>query len=161
MASTHVIAEPGVPQVVITREFDAPREFLFRAHIDPDLLVQWFAPPELTMTVDRFDPRDGGIWRYQHWGADGGDYAFHGVFHGDPSPGGFVRTVEFEGTPGHVSLWTVTFSEHGGKTLLTHNTVYQSVEDRDLDLQSGMEASVSDSMDRLGELLARLAPVGR
>jgi hypothetical protein len=44
MASTHLIAEPGVPQVVITREFDVPREFLFRAHIDPDLLVQWFAP---------------------------------------------------------------------------------------------------------------------
>jgi uncharacterized protein YndB with AHSA1/START domain len=161
MASTHVIAAPGVPQVVITREFDAPREFLFRAHIDPDLLVQWFAPRGLTMTVDRFDPRDGGTWRYQHWEADGSDYAFHGVFHGDPSPGGFVRTFEFEGTPGHVSLWTVTFSEHGGKTLLTHNTVYQSVEDRDLDLQSGMQASVSDSMDRLGELLARLAPVGR
>jgi hypothetical protein len=58
-------------------------------------------------------------------------------------------------------MWTVTFSEHGGKTRLTHNTVYQSVEDRDLDLQSGMEDSVSDSMGRLDELPARLAPVSR
>ena len=86
MASTRFVAEPRVPQVVITREFDAPREFLFRAHTDPDLLVQWFAPRGLTMTVDRFDLRDGGTWRYQHWEPDGTDYAFHGVFHGDPSP---------------------------------------------------------------------------
>jgi uncharacterized protein YndB with AHSA1/START domain len=161
MASTHVIAEPRVPQVVITREFDAPRELLFRAHTDPDLLVQWFAPRQLTMTVDRFDLRDGGAWRYQHWKADGTDHAFHGIFHGEPSPDCIVRTFEFEGMPGHVSLWTVTFSGHGGRTLLTHNTVYQSVEDRDRDLRSGMEESVGDSMDRLEELLARLAPVGR
>ena len=161
MASTHVIAEPRVPQVVITREFDASRELLFRAHTDPDLLVQWFAPPRLTMTVDRFELRDGGTWRYQHWAADGTDYSFRGIFHGEPSPEGIVRTFEFEGMPGHVSLWTVTFSERGGRTLLTHNTVYQSVEDRDLDLRSGMEESVGDSMDRLEELLARLAPVSR
>ena len=56
MTSTDFIAEPRAPQVVITREFDAPREFLFRAHIDPDLLVQWLAPRGLTMTVDRFKP---------------------------------------------------------------------------------------------------------
>ena len=58
-------------------------------------------------------------------------------------------------------MWTVTFTEHDGKTLLTHNIVYQSVEDRDLNLRSGLEESVSDSMDRLDELLARLAPVTR
>ena len=78
-----------------------------------------------------------------------------------PSPAGFVWTFEFEGTPGHVSMWTVTFSEHGGRTLLTHNAVYQSVADRDLDLRSGLEESAGDSMDRLAVLLARLAPVSR
>jgi uncharacterized protein YndB with AHSA1/START domain len=161
VTSTHFIAEPQAPQVVITREFDAPRALLFRAHTDPDLLVQWLAPGQLTMTIDRFDLRDGGSWRYQHWDADGTDYAFHGVFHGEPSPDGIVQTFEAEGRPGHVSLWTVTFSEHGGKTLLSHNAVYQSVADRDLGLQSGMEESVSGSMDRLDELLARLAPVSR
>jgi uncharacterized protein YndB with AHSA1/START domain len=159
MTSTEFVAEPRVPQIVITREFDAPRELLFRVHIDPDLLVQWFAPRGLTMTVDRFDLRDGGTWRYQYWEADGTDYAFHGVFHGEPSPDGIVQTFEFEGRPGHVSMWTVTFSEQGGKTLLIHNIVYQSVEDRDLDLRSGLEESVSDSVDRLDQLLARLAPV--
>ncbi len=58
-------------------------------------------------------------------------------------------------------MWTVTFEEQGDKTRLTHNAVYQSVEDRDLDLQAGMEEGISDSMDRLGELLARLVPVSR
>jgi uncharacterized protein YndB with AHSA1/START domain len=159
MTSTDFVAEPRVPQVVITREFDASRELLFRVHTDPDLLVQWFVPRGLTMTVDRFDLRDGGTWRYQYWEADGTDYAFHGVFHGEPSPHGIVQTFEFEGRPGHVSMWTVTFSEQSGTTLLTHNIVYQSVEDRDLDLRSGLEESVSDSVDRLDQLLARLAPV--
>ena len=161
MTSTDFIAEPRAPQVVITREFDAPRELLFRAHTDPDLLVQWFAPRGLIMTVDRFDLRDGGTWRYQYWEADGTDHAFHGVFHGEPSLDGIIRTFEFEGMPGRVSLWTVTFSERNGKTLLTHNAVYQSVEDRDLDLRSGMQESASDAMDRLAELLAFLAPVSR
>jgi len=159
MTSTDFVAEPRVPQVVITREFDASRELLFRVHTDPDLLVQWFVPRGLIMTVDRFDLRDGGTWRYQYWEADGTDYAFHGVFHGEPSTNGIVQTFEFEGRPGHVSMWTVTFSEQSGRTLLTHNIVYQSVEDRDLDLRSGLEESVSDSVDRLDQLLARLTPV--
>ena len=159
MTSTDFVAEPRVPQIVMTRGFDASRELLFRVHTDPDLLVQWFVPRGLIMTVDRFDLRDGGTWRYQYWEADGTDYAFHGVFHGEPSPGGIVQTFEFEGRPGHVSMWTVTFSEQSGRTLLTHNIVYQSVEDRDLDLRSGLEESVSDSVDRLDQLLAKLAPV--
>jgi uncharacterized protein YndB with AHSA1/START domain len=159
MARTQIIAEPGVPQIVITRIFDAPRDLLFRAHTDPDLLVQWLGPRRFNMTIDRFDPRDGGRWRYIHWDSDGNDYPFHGFFHGTPSLDGIVQTFEFEGTPGHVSLGTVTFTEYGDKTLLSLNTVYQSVEDRDLELQSGMEEGVNDSMERLDELLARLAPV--
>jgi uncharacterized protein YndB with AHSA1/START domain len=161
MISTHFIAEPHVPQVVITREFGAARELLFRAHTDPDLLVQWLPPRPLTMTVDRFDLHDGGMWRYQYWEPDGTDYAFHGVFHGDPCRDSIVRTFEFEGMPGHVSMWTITFTEHGSKTRLSHNTVYQSVADRDLDLRSGMEDSLCHSLDRLEDLLARLAPVSR
>jgi uncharacterized protein YndB with AHSA1/START domain len=158
MATTQIIAEPGVPQIVITREFDAPRELLFRAYTDPELLAQWLGPRALTMTIDRHDPRDGGSWRYIHRDADGNEYAFHGVFHGTPSPDGIVRTFEFEGTPGHVSLETATFEERGGRTLMRMNSVFQSVEDRDGMVQSGMEEVVNDSMERLDELVARLAP---
>ena len=104
MAKTQIIAKPGMPQIEITREFDAPRELLFRAHTDPKLLVQWLGPRRLTMTIDRFDARDGGTWRYTHRDTDGTEYGFHGVFHGTPSVDGIVQTFEFEGAPGHVSL---------------------------------------------------------
>lgn len=159
MATTQIIAEPGIPQILITREFDAPRELLFRAHIDPELLVQWLGPRALTTTVDRLDVRDGGTWRFIHRDADGNEYGFHGVFHGTPSAEGIVRTFEFEGAPGHVSLETLTFEERGGKTVLRANAVYQSVEDRDAMVESGMEEGVNDGYARLDELIARLAPV--
>ncbi len=159
MAKTQIIAEPGVPQIVITREFDAPRELLFRAHTDPELLVQWLGPRELTMTLDRLDAPDGGRWRYTHRDADGNEYGFHGVYHGTPSPDCIVRTFEFEGAPGHVSLETVTFETHGGTTLLRQSAVFQAVEDRDAALQSGMERGVHEGMERLDELVARLSPV--
>lgn len=159
MANVQIVAEPGVPQVVITREFAAPRELVFRAHIDPELLVQWLGPRRLTMTVERLEPRDGGRWRFIHRDPEGNEYAFRGVYHGTPSVDGIVQTFEFEGAPGHVSLGTATFEERDGKTLLRLNSVYQSVEDRDAEIQSGMEHGVNDGMERLDELLARLAPV--
>ncbi len=159
MAKTRIIAEPGVPQIVITREFDASRDLLFRAHTDPELLIQWLGPHRLTMTIDRLDARDGGTWRYTHRDADGTEYGFHGVFHGTPSLDGIVQTFEFEGAPGHVSLETLTFEERGSKTLLRNNSVYQSVADRDAMVQSGMEEGLNEGYDLLDELIAKLAPV--
>ena len=156
MARTQITAEPGVPYIEITREFAAPRELLFRAHVEPDLLVQWLGPRRLTTHIDRFEARDGGTWRFIHRDADGTEYGFHGVHHGTPSPDGIVRTFEFEGTPGRVSLEWVTFEERGGRTLLRACSVFQSVEDRDEMIRSGMEQGVHDSMERLDELMARL-----
>ena len=95
----------------------------------------------------------------EHERTDGNEYGFHGVFHGTPSPDGIVQTFEFEGTPGHVSLQTLTLEERGGRTVLRTNIVFQSVEDRDGMVQSGMEDGARDSMERLEELVARLAPV--
>ena len=100
MGKTQITAEPGMPQIIVTREFDAPRDLLFRAHTDPELLAQWLGPRDLTMTVDQYDVRDGGKWRYVSTDAAGNEYGFHGVFHGNPSPDGIVQTFEFEGWPG-------------------------------------------------------------
>jgi uncharacterized protein YndB with AHSA1/START domain len=154
MGKTRITAEPGTPFLQIVREFDAPRELLFRAHTEPDLLVQWLGPHGLTMTVDRYDVRDGGTWRYIHRDADGNEYGFHGVFHGQPSLDGIVQTFEFEGTPGHVMLEWLTFEERDGKTLLIGNSVAQSVEDRDAMVESGMETGVVEGYERLDDLLA-------
>lgn len=160
MGKTQFTAEPGIPQIISEREFDAPRELLFRAWTEPDLLKQWLGPRNLTMEIDRYDVRDGGTWRYVHRDDEGNEYAFHGVFHGDPSPEGMVQTFEYEGYPGHVSLDTLTFEERDGKTIVRANTVFQSVEARDGMMQSGMEVGVNDGYDRLDELIAKLAPVG-
>jgi uncharacterized protein YndB with AHSA1/START domain len=155
MSKTAITAEPGIPQIIITREFDAPRDLVFRAHIDPDLLVQWLGHRDLVTAVDRYEARDGGTWRYRQTDADGNTYGFHGVFHGTPSPDAIVQTFEFEGAPGHVCLETTAFAERGGKTLMRSVSSFQSVEDRDAMIASGMEHGVHDSGERLAELLAR------
>ena len=160
LGETRIIAEPGIPQIVMLREFDAPPELLFRAHTDPELLVQWLGPRQLTMTIDQYDLRDGGTWRFTHQDTDGNSYGFHGVFHGTPSLDGIVRTFEFEGWPGHVSLETLTFEPKDGKTLVRTNAVYQSVEDRNGMIESGMEHGVNDSYALLDDLLATLVAKG-
>jgi uncharacterized protein YndB with AHSA1/START domain len=156
MSKTEITAEPEIPMIIITREFDAPRDLVYRAYAEPDLLVQWLGPRDLTLTVDRYEVRNGGTWRYVNTDADGNTYGFHGVFHGDPSPDAIVQTFEFEGAPGHVCLQTDTLTERGGKTLVRTVSAFQSVEDRDAMVASGMERGVRDSGERLAELLARL-----
>jgi uncharacterized protein YndB with AHSA1/START domain len=155
-AQTQIHAEPGVPQIEITREFDAPRELLFRAYTDPELLAQWLGPRRLTIVFDQYELRDGGIWRFIHRDAEGNEFGFHGVFHGTPSPDGVVRTFEYEGAPGHVSLETLTFEERGSRTLVRTSSVFQSVFARDATIESGMESGVREGYERLEELLARM-----
>jgi uncharacterized protein YndB with AHSA1/START domain len=156
MARTEIVAEPGSLQILMTREFAAPRELLFRAHTDPALLVQWLGPRDLSMEVDHFEVRDGGRWRYVSRDADGGEYGFRGVFHGTPSVDGIVQTFEFEGMPGHVCLETMTFEERDGKTILRGNSVFQSVADRDGMIESGMEIGINEGYEKLDELLATM-----
>jgi uncharacterized protein YndB with AHSA1/START domain len=159
MTKTKIQAEPGVPFIDVSREFDAPRDLLFRAFTDPDLLVQWLGPRKYEMIIDTYDVRAGGTWRYVHRDTDGTEYGFHGVFHGDPSPDGMVQTFEFEGAPGHVSLDKLVLEERDGRTVVHTHSVYQSIEARDAMVAAGMEEGMNDGYDRLDELLARLVPV--
>ncbi|HEU4948025.1 MAG TPA: SRPBCC family protein [Kribbella sp.] len=157
MGKTQIIAEPGVPQIIATRAFKAPRELLFRAYTDPALLAQWLGPRRLTLTVDELDARHGGRWRYTHYDPEGRAFAFHGLYHGTPGPDRIVQTYEFEARPGHVYLNTITFQGQGNQTLLRQNTVFQSVEDRDSYVDAGMEEGLTESMDNLDALVTRLA----
>lgn len=156
MKTTEIIAAPGSHQILMTREFAAPRELVFRAHVEPELLAQWLGPRGTTMIIDHLDARDGGTWRYFTHGDDGAEYGFHGVFHGAPSVGGIIQTFEFEGMPGHVSLETLVFDEHNGKTTIRANSVFQSVADRDGMIASGMESGVNEGYEKLDELLAKM-----
>jgi len=156
MTKTQIDAPAGVPFIDITREFDAPRDLVFRAYSDPELIVQWLGPRKYTMKLDSWDARDGGTWRYTHSDDQGNAYGFHGVFHGDQTPDGMLQTFEFEGWPGHVSLESIRFEERDGKTIIRNHSVYQSVADRDGMIESGMEEGMNDGFDRLDELLATL-----
>jgi uncharacterized protein YndB with AHSA1/START domain len=156
MNKTNIVAEPGKQLVVITRTFDAPRELVFKAYTDPKLIPQWWGPRYLTTTIDKLEARPGGIWRFVQRAPDGGQHAFHGVIHDIVQPERIVETFEYEGVPGHVALDTATFEERDGKTTVTSTSVFQSVEDRDGMVQSGMESGVVEGNERLDELLAKL-----
>jgi len=155
-AKTDFIVEPGKQEITFTRVFDAPRDAVFKTCEDPDLLPQWWGPKYLTTTVEKMDVRPGGVWRIVQRDPNGNEYGFHGVYHEVAPPERVVRTFEFEGMPGHVTLETVTLEDLGGKTKMTTKSVFQTVEDRDGMFASGMEGGVNESMDRLAELLAKV-----
>ena len=155
---TEIIAEKGKQELFITREFNAPRELVFKAFTDPKLLVQWLGPRNLTMEIEKLDNRTGGSYRFLHCNATGNTFSFNGVIHEVAEPERIIRTFEFEGLPerGHVSLETATFeSLEGERTKLTIQSVFKSVADRDGMVESGMERGVVDSHNRLDELFEK------
>jgi len=148
-----VTAEPGKQEIFMTREFDAPRELVFKAHIDPQLYVQWLGPHGYEMILETFEPVNGGKYRYVHKDTAGNEYGFHGTFHA-MSIDNMVQTFEFEGYPGHVSLDCMTLEElPGNRTKATIHSVFQSVSDRDGMIQNGMEKGVSEGYERLDDIL--------
>ncbi len=156
---TVVMAEPGRQELFIVREFDAPRELLFKAHTDPNLFAQWIGPRRYTTKMETFEARAGGSWRMIQRDKDGSQYGFHGVYHEVTPLERIIWTFEFEGLPetGHVSLETVVFEElPGGRTKVTSQAVYRSVADRDGMVQSGMEEGVNEGYERLDELLQKM-----
>lgn len=159
MSQTKIEAPADVPFIDVRREFDAPRDLVFQAFTDPALIVQWLGPRKYEMEIDTYDVRAGGSWRYIHRDDAGHEFGFHGVFHGDPSPDGFVQTFEFEGAPGHVSLDRLVLTEVDGRTTVHTHSVYQSVEARNAMVVGGMADGMNDGFDRLDDLLGRLVPV--
>jgi uncharacterized protein YndB with AHSA1/START domain len=157
--NTKIIVEPEKQEIFLIREFEAPRDLVFKAYTDPKLYVQWIGPRGLTTTLETFEPRNGGSWRYIQKDPEGNEFAFHGVNHEVTAPERIIGTFEFEGLPekGHVILQTAIFEPlPGDRTKLTAQSVFQSVADRDGMLQSGMEEGVNDSYDRLDELLEKM-----
>ena len=153
---TTIIAEPGKQELFIIREFDAPRELVFKATTDPKLIVQWLGPRDLAMKIDKYQAKTGGSYRYIHSDGKGNEYAFNGVFHNVTAPESVIQTFEFECMPGHTTLETAKYEElPNGRTKLTVHSVFQSVADRDGMVQSGMERGVVDSHERLDEIFEK------
>ncbi|ASU82822.1 ATPase [Nocardiopsis gilva YIM 90087] len=154
---TELIVEPGHHDIVVTRVFDSPRDVVYQAFTDPDLIPKWWGPAQYETTVDRAEVRPGGVWRYISRDENGTEYAFKGVYHDLVAPESIVSTFEFEGVPGHVELDTATFEEiDGGKrTKYTSVSVFQSVEDRDAMVASGMESGLRETLNRFADIVER------
>ena len=151
---TQITADPNVPLIRITREFDAPPEKVFRAHTDPDLVVQWLGPRSTEMRIDHYDCRTGGSYRYVHL-SDGNEYGFHGCFHEVRPSEVIVQTFTFEGEPDGVALERLVLEDLGdGRTRLTATSLVDSFEARDAVLASGMDYGIRESYERLDDLLA-------
>ena len=157
-AHYRIVAEPGIPSVTIEREVAAPRDLVFRCFTDRELLPQWLGPRRYGMRIEEMDVRHGGSWRYVNMDPEtGAEFAFRGVFHGEPTPDQFVQTFEFLGAPGHVSMDTLQLVDRGaGRTLIRTTSLFQSVEARDAMIEHGMEDGVREGYERLDELVDRL-----
>lgn len=152
---TTITAPPGTPFLEVLRDFDAPPATVFRAMTEPELVVQWLGPRDRKMRIEHWDARPGGGYRYIHYGDDGFEAAFHGVFHTVTPAERVIQTFEFDGAPNQVALETATYDDLGaGRTRVHTRSVFPSVEARDMAIESGMNAGIRDSMDRLAELLA-------
>ncbi|HEX8060995.1 MAG TPA: SRPBCC family protein [Cyclobacteriaceae bacterium] len=153
---TKLTVEPGKQEIVAVREFDAPRELVFKAFTDPKIVAKWLSPKRLKMRIDKFEAKNGGSYRYAHVDDKGNEYAFRGVTHEVVAPERIIQTFEFEGLPekGHVALETCRFeSLPNNRTRIINQTLFQSVMDRDGMVASGMEGGMNEAYDQLDEVL--------
>jgi len=153
IAEATIEADPKVPVIRITRDFNATPAQVLRAHTDPDLFVQWVGPDGMTTKIDQWDARTGGSWRYVA-GADGNEFGFRGCFH-EIRADRIVQTFTYEGEPDGVALETMVFEDLGdGRTRMHASSLCDSFEGRDAWLQSGMEKGVHEGYAKLDRLLA-------
>jgi len=150
-----IITTPGDRDVRIERVFNAPRDRVWRAMTDPELIAQWWGRGN-KVVVERFDLERGGHWRFvEH--SDHGVHGFEGRFAEVTPPERVVQTFEWDGMPGHVALETMTLEDLGdGRTRLVTTSLFLTAEDRDGMLQSGMEGGLNESYAALDRLLATL-----
>jgi uncharacterized protein YndB with AHSA1/START domain len=158
-SATLQVTTPTEREIVMTREFDAPRTLVFDALTKPELVQRWLlGPPGWTMPVCEIDLKVGGAYRYVWRNADGTEMGMGGVFREIVAPERLVATERFDDSwyPGE-ALDTTVLSEQDGRTTLTLTVLYESREARDAVAESGMETGVAAGYDRLAELLAENA----
>lgn len=153
---TEIVAEPGKQELFIIREFDFPRELVFRAHTDPEIYAQWVGPHGMTTDIIEWNCKDGGSYKFRNI-CNGATFDFFGVNHEVTAPERIIGTFEYSGMPerGHVILGKTTFEElPENRCRLVHQSVFFSIADRDGMIQSGMEQGVNEGYEKLDALLA-------
>jgi len=157
---TTITASDEVPTISISREFDAPRELVFRAWTDPELVPQWLGPDDIATEIVRWECRRGGEWAYINTrigGEQDFEAGFYGSFHEVREPELLVQTFTWEGWPDGVSLERMVFEElPGGRCRVSATSLFDSFEARDGMLSSGMDKGVTEGYAKLDRLLQRL-----
>jgi uncharacterized protein YndB with AHSA1/START domain len=150
-----VVTAPAEREIHVERIFEAPRERVFAAHTDPELISRWWGPRATSTRVEEMEARPGGRWRFVIRNSDGSETGFRGVYREVVAPERIVQTFEWEGLPGHVSVDSATFEDLGDRTRVISSTVFHTPEERDGMLESDMERGLNESYERLDELLSR------
>ena len=154
-ARTATVTTPTEREIHVERVFDAPRDRVYAAYTDPELVPEWWGPYDTTTVVDQMDVRAGGSWRFVSRDSDGSETAFRGTYREVTPPDRIVQTFEWEGMPGHVCIETVVFEDLGDRTRVINTSLFHTTEERDGMLSSGMEKGMNEAYQRLDELLAR------
>jgi uncharacterized protein YndB with AHSA1/START domain len=151
-----VVTLPASTQIMITRQFDAPRHLVYQAWTTPDLIRHWWAGDRGTVTSAEVDLRPGGRWRYVMTANGGFEVAFHGEYQEIIPDERIVCTEVFEGMPEAAAVSTATFAEQDGHTTLTILVEHTSQQHRDMHLSTGMEEGMNESFDHLEQVAASL-----
>jgi uncharacterized protein YndB with AHSA1/START domain len=155
-SGTAKVTLPADEQILITREFAAPKHLVYKAWTTPELVRRWWNAKRGEVTTCEIDLRVGGTWRYVMVTADGTEVGFHGEFREIVPNERIVSTEVYEGMPEGAALNTMTFAEEDGRTTLTILVEHSSKEHRDGHINSGMEAGMQDAMDLLEEVAVSL-----
>ena len=150
---TTSVTTPSDTVIRMERTFDAPRELVWKAHTDPELMAQWLGPNDVTITIEEMDVRPGGSYRYTAR-REGEEFGFSGEYREVDPPKVLEATFVFSGWDS-TSVDRMELEElEGGRTRLVSTSTFDSQEERDGKLQSGMKRGVDDGYDKLDELLA-------
>jgi uncharacterized protein YndB with AHSA1/START domain len=158
-SGTAKVTLPADNQILITREFDAPRRLVWRTYTEPDLIKRWWSGDRGTVTSVEVDLRVGGAWRYVMVAGPGFEVAFHGEYKEVSAPERLVSTEAFEGIPdpdSHAALCTLTLAEKEGRTYFELLVEHRDQADRDMHVNSGMEQGMQEAYDHLEQIAVSL-----
>jgi uncharacterized protein YndB with AHSA1/START domain len=144
----------GERAIRIERVFEAPRDRVFAVYTDPELIPRWWGPRQYTTIVEQMDVRTGGDWHFIQRDDAGNEHGFRGTYREITPPELIEQTFEWLGMPGHVAVERAEFEDLGDRTRVVTTSLFHTGEERDGMIASGMESGLSESYERIDELLA-------
>jgi uncharacterized protein YndB with AHSA1/START domain len=151
-----IITPPEEPLIITHRFLKAPPALVFEVLTTPEHLRHWWGPRRLELSLCELDLRVGGTYHFVHRAPDGQEFSFRGEYRVIDPPHRLSNTFIWDGAPDHEAVETIELEAKDGGTWLTSTTVHDSVASRDMHVANGMEEGITDSYERMAELVARL-----